>query len=119
MTEQRRASSARGLWVACREEPEVLIVECHGRLTYGNSQTLKSEVKVRIPGHKRLVLDLKGVPQMDSSGLGTVMALYVSARARGCKLELVNANDQIRAVFSVTNLLSLFEAAGRHHGKTI
>ena len=119
MTEQWVAGSARGLREACREEPEVLIVECHGRLTYGNSQTLKSEVKVRIPGHKRLVLDLKGVPQIDSSGLGTVMALYVSARARGCKLELVNASDQIRAVFSVTNLLSLFEAAGRHHGKTI
>jgi anti-anti-sigma factor len=63
-----------------------MIVACHGRLTYGNSQTLKSEVKFRIPGHKRLVLDLKGVPQMDSSGLGTVMALYVSARARGCTL---------------------------------
>jgi len=119
MTEQWRASSAPGFRVTCRKEPEVLIVECHGRLTYGNSQTLKSEVKVSIAGHKRLVLDLKGVPQMDSSGLGTVMALYVSARARGCTLELLNANDQIRAVFSVTNLLSLFEAAGRHHGKTI
>ena len=119
MTEQWRASSARGLWVACREEPEVLIVECHGRLTYGNTATLTDEVRVRIAGHKRLTLDLKDVPQMDSSGLGTVMALYVSARARGCKLELVNASDQIRAVFSVTNLLSLFEAAGRHHGKTI
>jgi hypothetical protein len=34
---------------------------------------------------------------MDSSGLGTVMALYVSARTRGCKLELLNASDQIRA----------------------
>jgi anti-anti-sigma regulatory factor len=47
------------------------------------------------------------------------MALYVSARTRGCKLELVNASDQIRALFSVTNLLSLFEAAGRQLGKTI
>ena len=27
--------------------------------------------------------------------------------------------EQCRALFSVTNLLSLFEAAGRHHGKTI
>ena len=119
MTEQQRLSSARGFRVECREEPDALIVECHGRLTYGNTKTLMDEVRVRIPGHKRLVLNLKDVPQMDSSGLGTVMALYVSARARGCKLELVNARDQIRAVFSAANLLSLFEAAGRHHGKTI
>jgi len=105
--------------VECREDADVLIVLCHGRLTYGNTQALKDEVRNRIPGHKRMVLDLKEVAQMDSSGLGTVMALYVSARTRGCKLELVNASDQIRALFSVTNLLSLFEAAGRHHGKTI
>jgi len=119
MTEQWRNSSARGFRVECREEPGVLMVECHGRLIYGNTQMLMDEVKVRIPGHKRLVLDLKDVPQMDSSGLGTVMALYVSSRARGCKLELANSSAQIRALFSVGNLLSLFEAAGRHHGKTI
>jgi anti-anti-sigma factor len=119
MTEQWRASSIRGFRVGFREEADVLIVECHGRLTYGNTKTLTNEVKVRIPERKRLVLDLKDVPQMDSSGLGAVMALYVSARARGCKLELVNAGEPIRALFSVTNLLSLFEAAGRHHGKTI
>jgi len=119
MTEQRRASTSRGFRVECREEGGVLTVVCHGRLTYGNTRTLKDEVKERIPGHKRLVLDLKEVPQMDSSGLGAVMALYVSSRTRGCRLELVNASEQIRGLFSVTNLLSLFEAAGRHHGKTI
>jgi hypothetical protein len=31
---------------------------------------------------------------------------------------LNNANQQIRDVFRMTNLLSLFEPAGRHHGKT-
>ena len=119
MTEERRGGTARGFRVECREEPDLLIVKCHGCLIFGNTHTLKDEVKGKIPGHKRVVLDLKEVPQMDSSGLGTVMALYVSARTRGCKLELVNASDQIRALFSVTRVLSLFEAAGRHHGKTI
>ena len=82
MTEQWRANKARGFRVECREAGDVLTVLCHGRLTYGNAQALKDEVRNRIPGHKRLVLDLKEVPQMDSSGLGTVMALYVSARTR-------------------------------------
>jgi len=43
----------------------------------------------------------------------------VSGRTRGCQVELVNASEQIRNLFSMTNLLSLFEHAGRHHGKTI
>ena len=119
MTEKRRGSTTRGFRVVYREEGDALIVECHGRLIFGNTQALKDGVKERIPGHKRLVLDMMEVPQVDSSGLGTVVGLYVSGRTRGCRLELINASEQIRAVFSVTNLLSLFEVAGRYHGKTI
>src|SRR3974377_181318 len=103
MAEKGRTSTTRGFRAECCEDGDVLIVACHGRLMNGNTQALKDEVRDRIPGHKRLVLDLKDVPQMDSSGLGTVMALYVSARTRGCKLELVNPSDQIRELFSVTH----------------
>jgi hypothetical protein len=47
------------------------------------------------------------------------VGIYVTARTRGCRLELINANEAIRKLFSVTNVLSLFEPAGRHYGKTI
>ena len=53
------------------------------------------------------MINLKEVPQVDSSGLGAVVGL-VSARTRGCQLEVVNASHQIRDFFGVlTNLLSL------------
>jgi len=112
-------SSTRGFRVHCYESGDALVAECHGKLTFENTQVLKDEVRDKIPGHKRIVLDLKEVPQVDSSGLGTMVGLYVSARTRGCHVEIVNASQQIRELFSITNLLSLFEAAGRHHGKTI
>ena len=54
---------------------------------------------------------------MDSAGLGTIVGLYVSARTRHCPLELMNANQRIRELFGISNLVSLFEAAGRHGGK--
>jgi anti-anti-sigma factor len=110
-------SSTRGFRVECHEQDDVLIAECHGKLTFENSGMLKNAVRDRIAGHKRMVIDLKEVPQVDSSGLGTVVGLYVSARTRGCQVEIVNASQQIRELFSMTNLLSLFEPAGRH-GKT-
>ncbi len=50
---------------------------------------------------------------MDSSGLGAIVGLYVSARTRGCKLEIVNASQQVIDLFSITNVLSLFEGVGR------
>ena len=111
--------STRGFRVHCYEQQDALIAECHGKLIYENAPLLKEEVRAKIPGHKRIILDLKDVPQLDSSGLGTVVGLYVSARTRGCRIEVANASQQIRDLFSMTNLLCLFEAAGRHHGKTI
>ena len=119
MAAEHSGSSSRGFRVHCYETEDALIAECHGKLTFENTQTLKDGVRDKIPGHKRIVIDLKEVPQVDSSGLGTVVGLYVSARTRGCRLEIANASQQIRQLFSVTNLLSLFEEAGRHHGKTI
>jgi len=119
MANERPGSTTRGFRVHCHEVEGVLVAECHGKLTFENAQVLKDEVSGKIPGHKRIVLDLKEVQKLDSSGLGTIVGLYVRARTRGCRVEIANANEQIRELFSLTNLLSLFEAAGRYHGKTL
>ena len=109
----------RGFRVRCYESDAVLVAECHGRLIFENTAAFKEVLRDRFAGYKRLVIDLKEVSQMDSSGLGAIVGLYVSARTRGCKVELVNASQQIRDLFSLTNILSLFEPAGRYHGKTL
>jgi anti-anti-sigma factor len=119
MPEQRPLNSTRGFRVRSYETEDAMVVECEGLLTSDNVTLLRLEVKEWVAVHKRIVLDLKGVPQMDSAGLGSVVGLYVTARTRGCRVEVVNANEAIRKLFSVTNVLSLFEPAGRHHGKTI
>ena len=117
MTTDSAYRSARGFRVECRAQADVMIVECHGKLTAENAPLLKSEVRGMLPNQKRIILDLKEVPLMDSSGLGTIVGLFVSARTRGCSLELINANKQIRELFGISNLLSLFEPAGRHGGR--
>ncbi len=101
------------------ESENGLVVECHGKLTSEHALTLRDEVRKLIPNQKRIFLDLKGVPQMDSTGLGAVATLYVSARTRGCQIKVINASPQIRKLFSITNLLLLFEDVGRHGGKMI
>jgi anti-anti-sigma factor len=92
-------------------------VECHGKLTFEHAPQLRNKVRTLIPDEKRIILDLKEVPFMDSSGLGALVTLYVSARSRNCKLELLNVSPALRSLLGATNLLSLFEAAGRHGGK--
>ena len=115
----RPGNTTRGFRVHCYDHEETLVAECHGKLTFENTRFLKDAVREKIPGHKRIVIDLKDVSQVDSSGLGTVVGLYVSARTRGRQLDIINASQQVRELFSLSNVLSLFEAAGRHHGKTI
>jgi anti-anti-sigma factor len=118
MTEMQ-SSSIRGFRVHCYEAEDALVAECHGKLTFENTPALKNALRDKIGIHKHVIIDLKEVPLIDSSGLGSIVGLYVSARTRGCTLQVANASEQIRQLFSMSNLLSLFEAAGRHHGKTI
>ncbi len=49
---------------------------------------------------------------MDSMGLGTIVGLYVSAKAAGSQLRVINLSKRIYDLFSVTNLLTMFEACG-------
>ncbi|HEY2351590.1 MAG TPA: STAS domain-containing protein [Candidatus Acidoferrum sp.] len=106
-------SAARGFRVQRRESEDCTVLECFGRLTYENVPLLKEAMREACVRKVPIVLDLKEVPMMDSSGLGAVVTLHVSARTRGCRLEVVNASKQILELFSVTNVLSLFEATGR------
>ena len=91
---------------------DVALVRLHGKLTMGVSNLLHVRVKKLIPEHKRIVLDLSDLSHMDSSGLGTLVGLFVSARSAGCSLELLNLSHGIQKVLSLTNLLSVFTVIG-------
>ena len=117
MTFDSLHASPRGFSVHSRRTDDAVIVECHGKLTFEHAPQLRNKVRTLIPDEKRIILDLKQVPFMDSSGLGTLATLYVSARTRNCKLELVNVSAAMRTLLGMTNLLSLFEPAGRYGGK--
>ena len=86
------ASLARGFRVQRRESEDCTVVECFGRLTSENVPLLKDAMREACERKGRIVLDLKEVPMMDSSGLGAVVTLHVSARTRGCRLEVVDAS---------------------------
>jgi anti-anti-sigma factor len=113
MAGRNALSSGRGFRVQWTESDDCTVLECFGRLTSDNVPLLKDAMREACERKVRIVLDLKEVPMMDSSGLGAVVTLHVSARTRGCSLEVVNASKQILELFSITNVLSLFESTGR------
>ena len=104
---------ARALNLHTSASEDTTVVRCTGRLTAETSPALKTEVKSLLPHKKRLILDLSELVYMDSSGLGTLVGLYISAKGAHCELQLLNLSPRLRELFSMTNLLSLFEACGR------
>ena len=89
-----------------------VVVRCSGSMTLESSDFFKREVKSRIPEKGKLIVDLSDVSRMDSSGLGAMVGVYLSARGKSCELELINLNKQIRNLFAISNLLSVFETFG-------
>jgi anti-anti-sigma factor len=92
-------------------QSDATVAHCAGRLMIETGNILRSEVRKCIKPGARIVVDLTHVTYCDSMGLGTVISLYVSSRATGCQFEVINLGQQVRKLFSMANILSLFEAA--------
>jgi anti-sigma B factor antagonist len=92
-------------------------VRCSGRLVTGVNDRLYLEVSRLIPSSKRILLDLTDLTHMDSTGLGTLVRLYVSAKSAGCTLLLFNVGKPIRQLLGLTHLLSVFEVIGNNNIK--
>lgn len=57
---------------------------------------------------KDIVLECSNLRYISSSGLRLFLSLLKNTKANGCVLTLVNLNDNIRKVFSITGFSNLF-----------
>jgi anti-sigma B factor antagonist len=95
-------------------EGDATIVQCTGKLVAGHTSILRDEVKRLIPESKKIVLDLTNLTQMDSLGLGSLVALYVSAKTAGTTLILINLSPRVRELFHITKVGSIFDDYAEH-----
>ena len=88
----------------------VLIVDCHGRIVFGEeSAMLRDTVRKLIAENNHLVLNLGGVNYIDSGGLGTLVSLYTTAHNAGGAVKLANLTQRVGDLLQVTKLLTVFE----------
>ena len=92
------------LSMATDRTPNDIVVRCIGKIRSDTIQQLKATVKPLLSESKTVVLDLTNVTYMDSSGLGAVVGLYISAKAVKSQLKLINLNEHLREIFSITRL---------------
>jgi anti-anti-sigma factor len=96
---------------ASDDNGSITTIVCHGRVVSETAGQLKEVVKPLIPLGGRIVLDLTNVSYVDSSGLGSLVGLKVSALREGyCSLELVNLTPRVKELLRVSNLSQLFSS---------
>jgi anti-sigma B factor antagonist len=98
------------LSVEARNEREVIIVRCEGRIVYRDEAAALSRVVGEFlhPGSK-LVLDLSGVTSMDSAGIGELALLQTWAQERDAELKCAGPNDLVSTLLELTNLESVLD----------
>lgn len=88
----------------------VLVVVKEERLDAHNSDHLKQELgRLFEEGKNRVVVDLKEVRFIDSSGLGALVSGFKNASTRQATLKLSSLQSQVKSMFELTRLHRVFD----------
>ena len=89
----------------------VTILDLKGKMTLGEGdELLKDKINSLIQqDKKKLLLNLEGVPYIDSAGLGEIVRTYTTVSRQGGKLKLLNLTKRIQDLLAITKLLTVFE----------
>lgn len=93
------------------EQGNVTIITLAGNLMGGpDGATLKNTLhELLAAGKKNVVVDLKEVEFMNSSGLGLLLGGLSTVKNAGGLLKLANASEKIASLIKISKLASVFE----------
>jgi anti-sigma B factor antagonist len=89
------------------KSPDTRILTFEGPITLSTLFPFQAELRKNTP--PLTILDLRGVPYMDSSGMGAIINYYVSSQKGGRKLILTGVNERIYALLELTNTTKLLK----------
>ena len=106
---RRRRVKVVGLQVSIRQSADVIIVDLQGRATIGRSNDLLSSQlrKLIEDGTRKVLLNLVGLVQLDSSSLSTIARAFVSLVHEGGRLKLLRPRGSVRLVLETARLLEV------------
>jgi anti-sigma B factor antagonist len=99
-----------GLDIRETEREGVTILTLKGRLTVGESSSIREKVNEALAkGCNKVILDLSEVEYIDSTGLGSMVICYTTIKKAGGALKLVNLNKRNIELLLLTKLHTIFE----------
>ncbi len=99
------------LEIAVREVKDITVVDLDGKIVLGrDAKKLRETIKKLLAdGKRKILLNAEKVADIDSTGVGTLVASFTSARTLGGELKLNKLNPKFRQALLVTRLLTVFE----------
>ncbi len=97
--------------VDVRHADDVIIVDLEGRLVMGVGDELLRDVINELVAEdwKKILLNLRRVTIIDSSGIGEVVSGWKLARRFGASVKLLRPAPQVERTLKLTQLLPLLE----------
>ncbi|TGL37754.1 STAS domain-containing protein [Leptospira perdikensis] len=94
-----------------KRENEKALVLLEGSLSLRDTPKLKADIKTLIdtPEVEELVLDFKNLSYLDSSGVGILLHTYSWTKEKNKQVRIINLSDEVRTIFTVANLLDIFQ----------
>ena len=99
------------LTIAERRVGDVTILELKGQLVlYEGEVEFRKYIDALVAGSRvKVIVDLHDVDYIDSAGVGSLVAKYLSLRRKGGNVKLLHLSARSHRVMGITRLLSVFE----------
>ncbi len=87
------------------------ILDIDGRIVLGKeTMTVRNTIKDLLHnGVKKIVLNLREVNYIDSSGVGELVSSFTAVAKEGGELKLLNLTAKVREILAITRLLTVFQ----------
>lgn len=94
-----------------RDVGDVRVLDLEGKITIGAGDIeLRQNIEDSVAaGRKNILLNLKGVSHIDSSGIGEMVGCFTTVARKGGKMKLLNLTQKINDILQVTQLITVFD----------
>ncbi len=94
-----------------RDTAGVRVLDLEGKITIGAGDVqLRQLIEESLAsGKQNLLLNLKGISHIDSSGIGEMVGCFTTVTRRGGKMKLVSLPPKINDILTVTQLITVFD----------
>jgi anti-sigma B factor antagonist len=95
--------------IQIRQADKVTLMDISGRLTSFEGQAFRDAIQRLLrKGDNNIVLNLKGLDYLDSSGIGELVRNYLAVVKKGGAMKVVGLAPKVEEILKVTQLYQVF-----------